>query len=164
MKILFIFFLCALGISSHAQNLNSDFNLSEHVSADYALLSSYEWLFNTNNNYHCKVAENEPVAQDSKSKVIEPSSPAIKSFNIYPNPAVDAILNVELELESLLPAILTLSDLTGKIIASVKVPANTRFFRHQFSTQMIPDAIILVSLVQGKNMITRKLVIDNNAR
>jgi hypothetical protein len=75
-------------------------------------------------------------------------------FSFYPNPANGSV-NVDRPAGSSEPATLILSDLTGRVVYSEMLTGIST----QFSTAEFPAGVYLLSLQEGSNTTTQKLVI-----
>jgi hypothetical protein len=76
------------------------------------------------------------------------------SFTIYPNPAADNItVTIPADLKQG-PVVITLSDVSGKILYKVREKDN----RHVFDVKALPAGVYFVTLVQGARQLTGKMV------
>jgi hypothetical protein len=76
------------------------------------------------------------------------------SFTIYPNPAADNItVTIPADLKQG-PVVITLSDVSGKILYKVREKDN----RHVFDVKALPAGVYFVTLVQGARQLKGKMV------
>ena len=83
-------------------------------------------------------------------------------ISIYPNPAKDQL---KIEFQSDLPMLpeIHIIDLTGKVIKKYEEQMNLEqddLFRADLDISMLPPGVYFVKVIQGKNIISKKLMVN----
>ena len=161
MKHFIVLIFLTFSFSLLAQNKDTGPTTEGNASGDYALLSSYEWLFSTNNNYHCKVKESDKEVAGSV-EIEEPKATGLNvlKFNVYPNPAQSNYLNVEFESDDDEAFNLRVSDINGNLLYTRDVPENPGVFNHLISLDQFNSSIVIISIHKGNDFVSQKLVIS----
>lgn len=85
---------------------------------------------------------------------------SVQSFNVFPNPSSNQI-NIQLELNQLTDVAIDVTDITGKLIASVLNEKQIGIVKKQFNTASLPNGNYIIRLTTNHKTITKKLTVNH---
>lgn len=146
-SLFFIFSLIFIGVNLNAQ-------LPKVLQSD--IEESYNWILGVATSTTCKTAK--PMTEEDIVETKLETCKFIDAFKMFPNPANDEISVVFTGAQR--PTQILISGLDGKNYYNQKVSDFDGFFNQSIVLDNIPAGLYLFSIVQGKEVFNKKLIIQ----